>query len=292
MAATGSEQHKSYLGTFFVVLSAICFSIAGVLIKTTPLSGVTINGTRSILAALVMLIYMRVTKHKFVFNKTVLFGAICNTLTSLIFVISTKITSSANAIVLQFTMPIFIILIRLIFQKIRPTKTETATCVFVLIGIVFFFVDSLTSGGMLGNALALFTGITYAVIFLQKSIKGADMESSTVIGQLISFVISIPFWFTETGWSASSIVSVVVLGIFQLGLGYVFLTVGLSTVSPVTGAITSTLEPILNPILVAIFYPEHLGTFAIVGAVWVIASVTVYNVLSVRKPSAGPAGKD
>ena len=69
----------------------------------------------------------------------------------------------------------------------------------------------------------------------------------------------------------------VLLGIVQFGLSYIFLSKGLDRVSPVTASLTSTIEPILNPILVAIFFEEKIGMLSLVGAVLVIGAATVYN---------------
>ena len=109
-------------GTIYVLLSAVCFSTGGVLIKSIPWSSITIQGIRSIFSFMLIASYMVITKRKFVWNKTVLFGAVCNTVMALTFVSATKMTTAANAIVLQFTEPIFVILLvhqadRIPFQK-------------------------------------------------------------------------------------------------------------------------------------------------------------------------------
>ena len=109
---------ESLRGTVCVLLSAVCFSTGGVLIKSIPWSSVTIQGARSIFSVLVVGCYMLLRRQKFVWNKTVLFGAVCNTVMAFAFVAATKLTTAANAIVLQFTEPVFVILLMwLIFHK-------------------------------------------------------------------------------------------------------------------------------------------------------------------------------
>ena len=111
---------ESLRGTVCVLLSAVCFSTGGVLIKSIPWSSVTIQGARSIFSVLVVGCYMLLRRQKFVWNKTVLFGAVCNTVMAFAFVAATKLTTAANAIVLQFTEPVFVILLMwLIFHKSR-----------------------------------------------------------------------------------------------------------------------------------------------------------------------------
>ncbi len=72
------------------------------------------------------------------------------------------------------------------------------------------------------------------------------------------------------------------LGVFQVGLAYILLCMGLKTTPPVTASLVSGIEPVLNPILVAVFYGEKMGRFALVGAAIVIGGVVTYNVLRVR----------
>ncbi len=270
-------------GTICVFLSAVSFSLAGILIKLISWSPITINGIRSIFGALVMLVFMKATKHKFKVNKVVILAAVCNAIMNFTYVMATKMTSAANAIVLQFTMPIFIIIFTAVFLGKRPKKVEVITCVVVFLGIICFFLDGLTSGGFLGNILAIISGATYAIVFMQKSIKNSDFESSVVISQFMSVVISIPFWFSETQFGFTNWWAVILLGTVQMGLSYVLLSAGLEKVTPITASIISTIEPILNPILVAVFCHETIGIYSFIGATIVICSVGVYNILGAKE---------
>lgn len=268
---------KSLQGTFYVLLSAISFSTGGVLIKAIPWNSFSISMARSLLAFGVIFLYQRSQRRKFVFNKTVLFGALCNTVMAVSFVMATKLTTAANAIVLQFTEPVFLILIVWLIYRQKPGKDAVITCMLVLCGIFCFFYESLSTGGMAGNLLAILSGFTYAGVFLIKKMPGGDFESSLLVSNVISTVIGIPFFAKESVFSPTILVCVVLLGIVQFGLSYIFLSKGLDRVSPVTASLTSTIEPILNPILVAIFFEEKIGMLSLVGAVLVIGAATVYN---------------
>lgn len=269
-------------GTIYVLLSAIFFSLGGLLIKLIPWSSITIQGVRSIFSSLVIGGYMFLTGRKFVFNKSVLFGAICNMAMAFTFVMATKMTTAANAIVLQFTEPIFVILLLWMLYKKRPGKDAVIACLFVFAGILCFFFESLTAGGMAGNLLAIFSGFSYALVFLMKKFPGADFESSILLSNVMSVLIGIPSFIKETNHSATVWGCIIFLGTLQCGFSYVFLSKGLDFVSPVTASLTSTIEPILNPILVAVFYNEAIGKMAIIGALLVIGSATVYNVKEAR----------
>lgn len=270
----------SLRGTVYVLLSAICFSTGGVLIKLIPWSSMTIQGIRSIFSILVVGGYMLLRRQRFVWNKTVFWGAICNTVMAFSFVAATKLTTAANAIVLQFTEPIFVILLMWFIYKKKPGKDALIACAVVFAGILCFFFESLGAGQMTGDLLAILSGFTYALVMMMKKFEGADFESSLIVSNIISVVIGIPVYFRDfsTASVADAWVFMVLLGVVQFGLSYIFLSKGLDYVSPVTASLTSTIEPILNPILVAVFYGEKIGAAAVVGAVLVVGAAAVYNV--------------
>jgi transposase InsO family protein len=129
-----------------------------------------------------MLIYLKKINHKIIINKVVIGGATCNLLMNLTFVIATKLTSAANAIVLQFTAPIFLIIYIWIIWRKKPDRKAVAACISVFAGILCFFFDKLSFNGQLGNFLAIISGALYAVIFLLKKIKDIHSKSRGVYG--------------------------------------------------------------------------------------------------------------
>jgi len=268
------------MGTVYVLLSAIFFSLGGVLIKGIPWSPLTIQGGRSIFASVVIICYMLISRRKFVINRSVILGAICNFVMALTFVAATKMTTAANAIVLQFTEPIFVILLMWVIYKIKPGKAELLASGAVCAGILCFFLESLGGGAAIGNILAIVSGFTYALVFLMKRFPGANFESSILISNVMSILVRVPSYLAETKHTTVIWGYLILLGIFQSGFSYVFLSKGLDRVSPVTASLISTIEPILNPILVAWFYGEKIGKMAVIGAVLVVGSSTVYNMVT------------
>lgn len=278
-----STKRVSHTGYIYVMLSAVLFSLAGVLIKKITWSSYTINGIRNLFAFSIMGLYLIKTRHKLVFNRVVLLGAICNLLMNFTFVLATKLTSAANAIVLQFTEPIFLILFLMIFWKHKPDRKAVITCVAVSAGILCFFFDKITPDGMAGNIIAIVSGALYAIVFLIKKMKNADFESSILLSQAISFLIFMPWYFKETDYTVPNFLYIIILGVFQMGIAYVLLAKGLNQVSPVAASLTSTIEPVLNPIWVAIFYGEFISPIAMAGAAIVIISSTMYNLFNSTK---------
>lgn len=265
-------------GIFYVLLSAVCFSLAGVLIKSIPWSSMSISGCRCSLALAVMLIYTKLRGHRIVLNRAVLIGAVCNFVMSVTFVFATKMTTAANAIVLQFTEPVFVIFAVWIFFGEKPKKDSVVTAAVVFLGILCFFMGKLSPSGLAGNLLAVLSGMAYTGVFLIKKIKGNDFESSMIFSYLMTIVISIPFMVRETDFRTPVLLCALLLGVVQYAFSYIFLSLGLDRVSPVTASLTSTIEPILNPLIVAAVTGETVGWNAVLGSVLVLGASMVYNV--------------
>ena len=272
----------SQRGTLFVAISAALYSIGGLCIKVIPWNGMSINGGRTAIALVVIGAYLLWTKHPLRLNRWVALGALSVFGTNALFSLANKLTTAANAIVLQFTVPIFVILFSALFFRKKPHKLDLAACAVVLGGILFFFLDSLEMGGGLGNVLALLSGVSYAGVFLMNDMPDSDAISSVFWGDVLSAVTGLPFLAHETEFTATAVFSLVILGAFQVGVAYVLLCIGLKTTPPVTASLISGIEPVLNPILVAIFYKEAIGAYAMVGAAIVIGGVVAYNVLKLK----------
>ncbi len=274
-----SGQRKGILCVF---LAAVLYSIGGLCIKVIPWNGMSINGGRTAIALVVIGGYLLWRRHRPRLNRWILLGAVCVSGTNILYALANKLTTAANTIVLQFTAPIFVLIFSVIFFRKKPKRLDIATCAVVFGGVLFFFLDSLELGGGLGNLLALLSGVSYAGVFLMNDMPESDAISSVFFGDLLSMVIGLPFLARETVFTPVAIVSLVVLGVFQVGAAYILLTEGLKTTPPVTASLVSGIEPVLNPILVAVFYHETIGPFALAGAVIVVGGVVIYNALIAR----------
>lgn len=270
-------------GTVCVFLAAVLYSIGGLCIKVIPWGGMSINSGRNLIALVVIGGYLAVTKHRPVVSRGVLLGALCICGTNTLFTLANKLTTAANAIVLQFTAPIFVMLLSALLLRRRPKKLDIAVCAVVLLGVFLCFADNLDAGGALGNVLALCSGLAYAGVFLLNDMPGGDPISSVFWGDVVSAVIGLPFLVQERDFTPTAVVSLVILGAFQVGLAYILLTEGLKTTPAVTASLISGIEPVLNPILVAVFYHETIGPAALAGAAIVLGAVIGYNVLKARQ---------
>ena len=269
-------------GVLFVFIAAVLYSIGGLCIKVIPWSGIAINGGRTAIALVVIGVFLAATKHPPRLNRWIFLGAVCVFGTNLLYAVANKLTTAANTIVLQFTAPIFVIVFSLLFWHKRPRKLDLIACAVVFGGVLFFFVDSLEMGGGLGNFLALLSGVSYAGVFLMNDMPDSDALSSVFWGEVLSSVTGLPFLLQETDFSPVPMTSLVILGAFQVGLAYILLTIGLRTTPAVTASLVSGIEPVLNPILVAVFYHETIGPLALLGAAIVIGGILGYNMLKLK----------
>ena len=275
-----TDKRRSVL---FVFLASVCFSTGGLFIKLIPWSALAINGARNLIGAAVIGTYLLITRHRIVFSSRVLTGALAMIGVTTFFTISNKLTTAANTIVLQFTAPVFVILMMAVFYHQKPRRLDVITCVLVMLGVVLFFVDGIRAGNLIGNITAVLSGVCYAGVFMMNTGENADAISSCFLGQLAAGLAMTPLCFGETDFTAQTLSAVIALGVIQVGGAYVLFSIGIKNTPPVTASLITGLEPIMNPLLVAVFYGETVSTLSIIGSVIVVCTIMVYNFLLARK---------
>ena len=275
-------------GTAAMLCASFCFSLGGLFIKVIPWNPLAINGARNLLACCVIGLYILACRHRLKWNLTVFFGALSMAGVTTLFAMANKMTTAGNTIILQYTAPIWIIVFMFLFFGKRPGRREITAILIVLAGILCFFFQSLSEGKILGDVLALLSGVFYAGVFMLNEFEKGDALSSMFFGQLLCGVTLSPLVLRETEFGASVLIPVILLGSVQVGLAYIFFSVGTKHTDPVTASIINALEPILNPVLVAVFYGETLGRMSLVGAGIVICGILWYN-LGTNKASGDAA---
>ena len=275
-----TDKRRSVLVVF---LASGCFSTGGLFIKLIPWSALAINGARNLIGAAVIGTYLLITRHRIVFSSRVLTGALAMIGVTTFFTISNKLTTAANTIVLQFTAPVFVILMMAVFYHQKPRTLDVITCVLVMLGVVLFFVDGIRAGNLIGNITAVLSGVCYAGVFMMNTGENADAISSCFLGQLAAGLAMTPLCFGETDFTAQTLAAVIALGVIQVGGAYVLFSIGIKNTPPVTASLITGLEPIMNPLLVAVFYGETVSTLSIIGSVIVVCTIMVYNFLLARK---------
>ena len=270
---------------FEILLCSALWSIAGILMKQIPWSGFVIASFRSLIAGAVMGVYMLARRLRFAFDRRSLFGGIALCATMTLFSVANKTTTAANAIVLQFTSPIWILLLSAVFLKKRFRRADLLAVGFTFLGIVLFFLDGLRAGNTAGNLVALGSGLTFALYYMSLGdCPEEDRMSAVLLAHALTFLVGLPFAFTtHPAVSAPAVVCLLTLGIFQLGIPYVLLAHGSGWCPPLICALLGALEPLLNPVWVAIFDGELPGLWALVGGVIVIVAVTALCIYDARE---------
>lgn len=269
----------------YMALSAVLFALGGLFFKLIDWDAMAISAARSVLAACCILVFLLVRRHRFRFNRTVVLAALAIAVTNTLYAQANKLTTAGNAIVLEFSMPVFVILIMLVFFHKKPTRLELVTCGLVLLGIICFFLDSLTAGNLFGNLLALIAGMSYACYFIFNSRPDSEPFTAILLSYGIAALLGLPALLKTdiAGSSAVSLLSVLALGLLQQGAAQIFFSLGIRGTPPVTASLISGIEPILNPILVAVFYHELLTPLSLAGAALVLLTVIGYNYLDTRQ---------
>lgn len=218
-------------------------------------------------------------------NRIILAAAVCLVMTNLLYVIANKMTTAANAIVLQYTAPIFVLLWNCLYQKKKTTKQQCLVVLMAFAGMVLFFLDQLDGGQLAGNIIAIGAGLSFSGVFFLNSLPEASSQDSSMIAFFLSFIISIPFLGDVSRMDAAALTALVVLGVFQVGLAYVLFAKGTKLTSPVSASLIGLLEAILNPVWVFLFYGERMGRFALAGA-GVILLAVVINIIAGKEETA------
>ena len=284
MAENG--QNMRPLSVLCVFLASMAFSFGGLLIKLTPWSALAINGARNLTGSAVIGIYMLIRRHRLVVSRQVIIGALSMIGVTTLFTLANKLTTAANTIVLQFTAPVFVIILMAVIYHATPKKEDMITCAAVLAGVCLFFLDGISAGNWLGNLLALLSGICYAGVFMMNTGKNADALSSCFLGQLASGVLFTPLCAKETDFSAPVLAAVLALGLVQVGGAYILFSEGILHTPAVTASLITGLEPILNPVWVALFYGETISGLSLAGAVIVVGAILIYNIRMSAKQRA------
>jgi drug/metabolite transporter (DMT)-like permease len=210
-------------------------------------------------------------------------GALCYAGTVILFVVATKLTTAANAILLQYTAPVYVALFSYWLLKERITRPDLFTIVAAFGGMVLFFLDDLSKGGFWGNVIAIISGIAFAgtALFLRKQKDHSPLES-VFLGNVLTFLIGLPFM-VRSSPDARSWVGLVLLGVFQLGCSYILYAEAIKYVTALEGILIPILEPVLNPVWVFLLIGEVPGPWAMVGGTIVLVSVTLRCVSALRQ---------
>ena len=274
------------ISRFQLVAAALLFSTGGAAIKFCSLNAWQVASIRSGIAALAVLVFVPSTRRGW--SVRTLAVAIAYAATMVLFVLSTKWTTSANAIFLQSTAPLYIVLASpwLLGERIR--KRDWAVLAAIAAGLVLFFtgaeqVSATAPQPIRGNLAALASGFTWALTvmglrWLSAKHSTGDTDSSgddaaggaaatVALGNLLAFLICLPLALPGLLATAQprDWLTIVYLGVFQIGLAYVLLTRGLRHIPALDASLLLLVEPVLNPLWAWLVQGERPSTWAVAG---------------------------
>lgn len=269
---------KENVAIIEMLICAALWSIAGIFIKLIPWNGFAVAGMRSLIAGVTIAVYMAIKRYHFVLNRKTLLTGILSACVYTCFVCANKLTTAANAIVLQFTSPVFIVIFTALIYRTRIRKADALVVTFTLLGIALFFFDQLRPGYIAGNFVAIAAGMFMAGMYMAVGdLEGEQRFSGILIGQSLTFLFGLPFIIvTRPEFTMTATLSILVLGIFQLGIAYILYVKSSEFCPPLACCLLGAVEPLLNPVWVLIFDGEKPGIFAFIGGVIVVISITLW----------------
>jgi drug/metabolite transporter (DMT)-like permease len=212
----------------------------------------------------------------------------------LLFVVATKLTTAANAIFLQYTAPVYILLLEPLFFRERYRAQDFVTVAVCLGGMSLFFVGQLRPEDVKGNLAALASGLCFAFFFLllrHPRAREVNRASAVIYGSWILFFVTLPWMWEAAGKLGPRNVAVVAyLGVFQIGVAYTLLTAGVARgVKSLDAGIIGYVEPVLNPVWVFLVLRERPSGHALLGGAIIVAAVAAHTLWEASRRRADRA---
>jgi drug/metabolite transporter (DMT)-like permease len=286
-----SAIQTSSSAIWVVVLAVTLWSIGGLFIKWTSVSGYEVNLGRCFFAAITIALLTRFKALKF--DRFTIFAALFYVGALSFFALANKKTTAANAIFLQYTAPIYILVFAPFVLKEKFRLPDLITVVVCLLGMILFFVDTAPTGDLsaesqfIGNILGLLSGVSlggYILLLRHPKAFNQNPASSVFYGNIFACLVMLPFVLPDPSpWTGNDLLAVIILGVFQIGLAYYLFTWGVAHgVRSLDASIIGFIEPLLNPIWVFLFLGEKPSNWAILGGLIIICAILLHTLRNSR----------
>jgi DME family drug/metabolite transporter len=273
-----------------LLAAAALFSTGGAAIKACTFNGLQTAGLRSGIATLAFLAL--IPSARALPSKRAWLVGVAYAATLVLFVVANKHTTAANTIFLQSTAPLYILLASPFILGERIVRRDVLFMLAIAAGLALFFVDenrgiATAPDPFFGNLLALASGVCWAATvmglrWLGRETKGNGGLGAVVAGNFLAFAACAPFLFPLSGARVTDWSIVAYLGVFQIGLAYVFVTAALTVLPAFEASLILLVEPVLNPLWAWIFHGERPGPWALAGGTVLIATMLVKAVGDTR----------
>lgn len=275
----GMNERK---GMLLLVVCSLLWSISGVIIKVIPWNAAVIAGFRSLISALVMAAYIKKSGLRFMMSRNSIISSLMMCGMFLCFIAANKLTTAANAIVIQACAPVFVLVYNVLFNRQRIRRLDLITAVLTFVGIAVFFLDQMEGGMLLGNLVALISGVFLAGTYITSYNANEEERMNGILGaHVLTALIGIPFvLFVDTPMSPEAVIGILVLGIVQLGIPYLLFGIAVQYCKPLACSLIGMLEAVFNPIWVFLFTGERPSLLALMGGVLVLVAIANWVVRS------------
>ncbi|HRI85160.1 MAG TPA: DMT family transporter [Ignavibacteria bacterium] len=274
--------HKK--GLIYISFCALLWSSGGLFIKVLTLDAYQISFYRSFIAAITIIVISLIKKinFKFEFDKISVMCSLTYSFILVLFVIATKLTTAANAIFLQFTAPIYLLILEPVFLKTKFEKKNLIALIFCLFGMVLFFFGKLDMTSIKGNLLAIGSGISFALFTLfLKWKKQIHKTENTIVyiiaGNILVCIFCFPLVYDKLMVEFSQAMILLYMGVFQIGISYIIFNEGIKYISATESMIIAMLEAILNPVWVFLGVGEVPTVYSIIGSVIILLTIVWRN---------------
>jgi drug/metabolite transporter (DMT)-like permease len=268
-----------------LVLAAACFSTAGAAIKLCAFGASQVAAFRALVALAAIVALIPEARRRW--SSRVGLVGVAYAAAGLLFVFANKLTTAANTVFLQATNPLFVVLLAPWLLRERVRAADLAFMGVLGVGLTLLFAGgerrfATAPNPFLGNVLAAGSAVAWAFTvtgyrWLARASGGdrGPVASAAACGNLIVFLVCLPWALPLAAGRATDWLIVLYLGVFQLGLAYVFLSRAITRVPALEASLFLLAEPILSPIWAWLVHGETLGPLAVVGGAIILAATVV-----------------
>ena len=271
-----------------MLAAALLWSMGGIFIKLVPWNPLAITGARGLLGGLIVFAYLRIKKIPLTVNKDTIKIAVALACVCATFVTANKLTTAANAIVIQYCAPVYVLLYVAFVQKKKLKPLDIAVVPITILGVSLCFIGQMGNGHLAGDIVAVISGVFFAAMFIfSEGVSEQTRASGIMQGQFLTAIIGLPVLFaTKPAFTPTAIGGILILGIFQIGIAYVLYSIAIKNAPLLTCSLLAVLEPLLNPVWVFLFAGENPGIWSLVGGVIVVVVITLWYVYDARHATA------
>jgi drug/metabolite transporter (DMT)-like permease len=271
-----------------LLLTALLFSTGGAAVKACGLTSWQVASFRSAFAVAALLVAVPSTRARW--SLPVCLVGTAQAATMILFVSSTKLTTAANAIFLQSTAPLYVLILAPVVLREPVRRTDLVFLVVFLVGLcTIFFGDapatSTAPDPALGNVLAVASGVTWALTvvgFRWTAREGTTFGTTLLAGNVIVTLGCLPMALPVVGATTADWAIVAFLGVFQIALSYAFLMIGMREVPALEASLLMLVEPALNPVWAWLVHGERVGATTLVGGGIIVATTAVKTIVDAR----------